>query len=282
MPNYYAHLEFGRRVMDAMPLTLRRQVEREKDAFTLGLYGPDPLMFYHPFHQNRVKRLGHAIHRQSMRPVAERLRKAVEEGKPQATGYAAGLLCHFALDSACHAYIDAQAAQGAATHGALEAELDRALMLRVGLDPMRDTPIPPIQLPEAFDQTIPAVYPGVSARQFKSGYDLFCKASRLLTLAGGTRIRAWADRFAQRHPAFAGIRGMVLSREPDPACAASSQALSELLFAQIAPTVDALGGFFAAVERDAPLGDWYDRDFHGSPAETSEEALPRVPAAAGC
>lgn len=282
MPNYFAHLEFGRRVMDVMPLPLRRQVEREKDAYALGLYGPDPLMFYHPFHQNRVKRLGHVMHRQSMRPVAERLRKAVEAGLPQARGYAAGLLCHFALDSACHAYVDAQAARGSATHGGMEAELDRVLMLRVGLDPMRDTPIPPIQLPEAFYETISAVYPGVGARQYRSGYDLFCRASRLLTLAGGTRLQVWADRYAQRHPSCAGLQGMVLTREPDPACAASSRVLLDLLFAQITPTVDALDGFFTAVEQDAPLDGWYDRDFHGNPAEALEEALSGIPATVGC
>ena len=45
MPNYYAHLEFGRHVLESLPLPLRRSIEREKTAFLLGLLGPDPLFF---------------------------------------------------------------------------------------------------------------------------------------------------------------------------------------------------------------------------------------------
>lgn len=48
--------------------------------------------------------------------MAERLLQAVEEGRPEAGGYAAGFLCHFALDSACHGYIEERAAAGPATH----------------------------------------------------------------------------------------------------------------------------------------------------------------------
>ena len=271
MPNYYAHLEFGRRVLDALPLPLRRTVEAEKQAFLLGLYGPDPL-FFSP--HSRIRQLGRTIHRQALRPTAARLRQTVEEKTPMSCGYAAGFLCHFALDSACHPYVDAMSGRGEVTHGQIEAELDRLLMLRVGLNPMQDTPIPPIQVTPELDQTLRAVYPGVSPRQYQTAYEMFCRAGRLLTLASGTRVRNLADRLAQRHPQCAPLRGVILSQEPNPACAQNSADLYGLLLETVDPAVTALEGFFAA----APLEDWYSRDFHGVPTHEEGDALVPAPA----
>ena len=271
MPNYYAHLEFGRRVLDGLPLPLRRAVEAEKDAFCLGLYGPDPLFFSTC---RRARALGHAMHRQAVRPAAERLRQGLEEHLPMAAGYAAGFLCHFALDSICHPYVDALAQAGALTHSQIEAELDRSLMLRVGLDPMEDTPIPPVPVTSSLGPVLAAVYPGITTGQFQRGYDLFCRAARLLTLASGAHLRGLTDRLASRRAAWAPLRGVVLSPEPDAGCLAASAHLTGLLLDAAAPTALVLAEFFSA----APLGDWYGRDFHGHMVQAESEQLIPAPA----
>lgn len=271
MPNYYAHLEFGRRVLDTLPLPLRKSVEAEKDAFFIGLYGPDPL-FFSP--RRRVRQQGLDLHRQAVRPVAARLRQAMEEHLPMAHGYAAGFLCHFALDSACHPYVDAMVGRGEATHGQIEAELDRLLMLRVGLDPMEDTPMPPIAVTPELEPILRAAYPGLSPRQFQQGYDLFGRISRLLTVASGAGLRGLVDRLAQRHAICAPLHGIVLTREPDPVCEQSSADLYALLTDTVSPTVEALSAYFAGAELD----EWYCRDFHATPV--GEEAASMVPAPA--
>lgn len=276
MPNYYAHLEFGRHVLESLPLPLRRSIEREKTAFLLGLLGPDPL-FFCPVPPGCPRRLGMEMHRQSLRPVAERLRWAMKENQPQATGYAAGFLCHFVLDSACHGDVDAWSEEGPLTHAAIEAEMDRTLMLQMGLDPMRDTPIPPLLPVEVLHKIIPVVYPKVSLRQYRWGYGCFCRVSRLLTLAHGTFWRRVVDWVARTIPGCAPIRGMVLTKEPDAESTAHSRILLAELSAAIPAAVTALEFFFSA----APLDGWYDRDFHGRPSETP---LPHklTPAAAQC
>lgn len=267
MPNYYAHLEFGRRVLDTLPLPLRKSVEAEKDAFFIGLYGPDPL-FFSP--RRRVRQQGRALHRQAVRPAAARLRQAMEERLPLAHGYAAGFLCHFALDSACHPYVDAMVSRGEATHGQIEAELDRLLMLRVGLNPMEDTPMPPLPVTPELEPVLRAAYPVLSPRQFQQGYDLFGRASRLLTLASGAGLRELVDRLARRHAGCAPLRGVVLAREPDPACAQSSTDLYTLLTETVSPTAEVLSAYFAGAE----LEDWYCRDFHAAPVEESASLVP--------
>ncbi|MFR1215926.1 MAG: hypothetical protein ACLSD5_02560 [Eggerthella lenta] len=66
----------------------------------------DPLFFYQPIRPNAVRREGIKMHRRSALPAVERLRQAIEDGVPMSTGYGAGFLCHLALDSACHGYVD--------------------------------------------------------------------------------------------------------------------------------------------------------------------------------
>lgn len=130
MPNYYAHLTFGQRVLADLPAGLSELIEQEREAFDLGCLGPDPLFFYQPIRPNAVRREGIKMHRRSALPAVERLRQAIEDGVPMSTGYGAGFLCHLALDSACHGYVDDRAADGPISHMAIEGEYDRMLMER--------------------------------------------------------------------------------------------------------------------------------------------------------
>lgn len=133
MPNYFAHLTFGRQVRQALPEDLRRKLRAEGPAFELGCLGPDILFFYHLLAPSTARNEGHTMHRSSALPVFWRLRAAITAGTPMAAGYAAGFLCHLALDSTCHPYVNAKAAQGEISHLAMEAEFDRWLMRRAGL-----------------------------------------------------------------------------------------------------------------------------------------------------
>ena len=119
MPNYYAHLKFGDKVLGGLPQPLAQVIDEEREAFDLGCLGPDPLFFYQPIRPNAVRREGVRMHRNSALPAVERLRQAIEEGVPMSVGYGAGFLCHLALDSACHGYVDERAADGPISHMAM-------------------------------------------------------------------------------------------------------------------------------------------------------------------
>ena len=43
MPNYFAHLIFGAKVLRETPEELSDPIRREREAFNLGCLGPDPL-----------------------------------------------------------------------------------------------------------------------------------------------------------------------------------------------------------------------------------------------
>lgn len=263
MPNYYAHLVFGREVLAQLPPILRGQLEGERGAFDIGLYGPDPLFCYHPMTRNFARTTGLSIHKEPVRPAAERLRKAVEDGLPYARGYAAGFLCHFALDSRCHYYIEERHAQGL-SHAGMEAELERALMLADGIDPLHETPMPCPELPGAFYETVTsAAYPGVRPDQFQKGLRVFRRFCRLQTRAAGTYVHRFANWAGGHSTRLSRVRGTVLSPSPDPVYAESTRVLLSLLHGEAASTAAELTRFFAVVARGGVLGSWYDRPFSG-------------------
>lgn len=52
------------------------------------------------------------------------------------TAYIYGFICHFALDRECHGYIDEKIASSGVSHAEIEAEFDRALLVKDGYDPV--------------------------------------------------------------------------------------------------------------------------------------------------
>ncbi len=75
----------------------------------MGLHGPDLLFYYHAAKSNPVSALGNAMHEEPGRVFFERARGVVHEAKDRdaALAYALGFVCHFALDSTCHPYVEA-------------------------------------------------------------------------------------------------------------------------------------------------------------------------------
>lgn len=126
MPHYYAHRVFGEQVWNALPQTLRLRLGPAYPTFRLGLYGPDPLFFHSPRQTDPVVMEGHAQHRL---PPAEVLEAFRGHGKDlNALAYAAGWLCHYMLDTACHPIVLSASGSNSLRHAAVELALDRRLM----------------------------------------------------------------------------------------------------------------------------------------------------------
>ncbi len=276
MPNYFAHLTFGTRVLERLPESLRTPLEGERAAFDLGCLGPDPLFFYHPATGNPARREGLKMHKRSALPAFRRLRAAVEERVPMSRGYAAGFLCHLALDSACHPYVEAQAARGEIGHLAMEAEFDRLLMERSGLDTRRAHLPPPAG--EAVCRAAALAYGTAGPEEFRKGYLAMRRDTALLARVSGTQAGRAADRLCGRLQVLAGARGVILGTVPAPVSAESSRTLGTLLERAVPVAAEQIGRFFASVERGAPLDPWLDRDFGGTAYQETEPVPRSAPA----
>jgi hypothetical protein len=261
MPNYYTHLYFGAQVLAALPEELRARLEGERDAYTLGQYGPDPLFFCFLPGGGRARAIGHGSHGQPAAPALERLRWAVQTQVPFSAGYAAGYLCHFALDSSCHVPIRQWFGGSHAGHTRVESELDRLLIARAGMDPDRDVPMLAPEMPEEFDRMLREyAYPGMKGKQYWEGMRIFRQVGALQTkLTGRDPVGRSMDRAVRAALRKAPRSAAVGEMRPDAACQACSLELLQVLESQVPETARQLCAFF----QGAPLGPWFHRDFYG-------------------
>ena len=274
MPNYYAHLSLGAQVLSQLPQELSLLLNRERSAFDLGCLGPDPLFFYRPTLPNPVRREGVAMHARSALPVFGRLREAVEEDAPMSAGYAAGFLCHLALDSACHGWIDRRAAEGTVTHLAMEAEFDRLLMERDDLVSLGRSYLPPMPSGEVFAAAARA-YQHTSPKQLEEGYRSMRRDTALFARLSGHRLSRPANRAVGALPGLKALQGIFLTADSHDAYAESNEYLTRQLAATVEAAAKQTQRFFQAAESGAPLDPWLDRDFKANRLSEGAGGLPQ-------
>ena len=137
MPSTYAHYRFGMAVRKALPHREQKTIDAYPELYMIGLHGPDILFYYHPLSSNPVNATGFALHEKPGKFFFENARNSIAASKnpDAALSYAYGVLCHFALDVNCHAYIDKKIAVSGISHAEIESEFDRSLMLLDGIEP---------------------------------------------------------------------------------------------------------------------------------------------------
>ncbi|MBQ9729729.1 MAG: zinc dependent phospholipase C family protein [Clostridia bacterium] len=137
MPSTYAHKRFGELVFEKLPAQMQEKIEKHKTAFYLGLHGPDILFYYKPLSKNSNRKKGLDMHfapaKNFFLPTAKTLVAQNEDPLETAAGaYAAGFICHFGLDDACHGDIYKLEDTGV-SHGKIESEFDKYLLRENGL-----------------------------------------------------------------------------------------------------------------------------------------------------
>ena len=263
MPNYFTHITFGEQVLDALPPALAASLREQWEAFVLGCLGPDPLFFYHPALPNRFRREGVRMHAQSARPAFQRLALAIRERIPMAEGYAAGFLCHYALDGACHGYINSQNAPHLA-HLAMEAEADRRLMESRGLKVRGRVHLPEIHTREVFEAAATA-YEQSGPGQLRKGYRAMRRDSWLFSLTCGRRRGDWVNWLLRQIPPCRRLDGIVLGRTPAPGSDESSRQILRRAEGLAPAAARQLLLFLETAAAGGELPGWFDRNFNGTP-----------------
>ena len=139
MPSTYAHYRFGQEVLKELPNDIKKIIIENKELYDIGLHGPDLLFYYLPLKTNEINSIGYNMHEKTGKEVFDTFRKMMTS-KKQINHYLAyyyGFICHFALDATCHGYIEKRIHESGVSHGEIEVEFDRFLMIEDGLDLIR-------------------------------------------------------------------------------------------------------------------------------------------------
>ena len=227
MPTTYAHYQFGKDVIRILPGPLQKAIENHRELFDIGLYGPDIFFYYRIFHKNRVNAIGYRMHEEYadtfFKHAAEVIKQS--ENKSAARAYIYGFICHFALDSECHKYVEKMIQVSGITHSEIEMEFDRMMLVQKHIDPMtfhRANCIHPTIKNAA---VIAEFYDGVSAKEIRKTLRYMILCDKLLTAQNPIKRKVlfFGMKVAGQ---YEGVRGMVMSEQPNPACKKYCQILN--------------------------------------------------------
>lgn len=262
MPSTYAHRKFGARVLEQLPVELKKVVEGHRQLFDIGLHGPDLLFYYHAAKTNPVSSLGNAMHDRPGRVFFERARGVVchAQDREAALAYALGFVCHFALDSTCHPYVERYTRESGVTHCEIETEFDNALMRRDGHDPLKFFTAGHIRVSEANAKVIMPFYEGITEQTTLEAIKGMIQVHRLLQASNA--VKRWVVLTGMKVVGkYDKLHGLVANPTPNPLCEESSREL-ETLFEQAMPLAHRLILEFAdKLETNQPLDAAYEHTF---------------------
>lgn len=237
MPSIYTHQQFGNEVEQQLPRKIRVRTDTHRDLFSIGFQGPDIFFFYHPLSWGEVPKYGGRLHELSghafFKGALERYRQLSLSGQGEgnvqeaAEAYLFGVLCHYALDSTCHKFIDETDALGVTTHAALEGDYDRRLIAREGRDPVKEDVVREFRPTRQGAAVIALFYPEVSARIVEQSMKSCVFLQHLLRCpCDGKRNFLYSalkllGKYESLHP-------HIMNKEPDPACQEAEERLDEL------------------------------------------------------
>lgn len=219
MPTTYAHYKFGKEVMSALPRPLQNAIENNRELFDIGLHGPDILFYYRPVVKNPVSGQGYELHDKMADEFFENASQVIRnaENPASARAYIYGFICHFALDSECHNYIEKMIQVSGISHSEIEMEFDRMLLTEDFINPVRYLGTrhirPTIEnarviAPFFQDLTPEMVKKALSSMIFYHKLLLAPNPGKRKVLFGGMKVAGL----------YSSMKGMVMSLEPNPAC----------------------------------------------------------------
>ena len=132
MPGIVSHREMGRAVYNELPSNITGEII--DDIFNMALFASDPYSFYRflafPF-KHGINRRSSVMHAEHTADFLVELAKRSRNNK-EMFSYLAGYLCHYALDSDAHPYINARSGDIGGMHMAIEDRLDVITLEKLG------------------------------------------------------------------------------------------------------------------------------------------------------
>lgn len=257
MPSYYAHEIFGDEVLDSLPKDYADIIRRDRDGWICGLYGPDPLMF-----DPRLNRYSRKMHHDTVKKAVERLSVPAREGEDQAAGFTAGLLCHLALDSACHPEI-LDYVNSDCSHFAIEAEFDRYLLSRHGCIRTRRAAIRMPRSKEVYKAAAKA-WPRVNHSEYGvslKGYKAAADAAIFFT---GKPVRKFYNAVTGCIKSLRSVHGAILPKTPPASLLGECRKLESMLEDSVGATAELIEQTLNAIVTGGGLDMLPSVDYYGA------------------
>ena len=268
MPSTYAHYRMGQEVLEQVSDPARSIIMKHKQLYDIGLHGPDILFYYHPLETNPVNAIGYGLHERSGKyffgKAAEIIEKAPD--KEAALAYIYGFICHFALDSTCHGYIDEKIAQSGVSHTEIEVEFDRSLMIEDGKDPVRQELTKHIVPSMENVEVIAHFFPGTEPKQVKKALKGMIRNNQLLLAPSGLK-RKMIYAILRLSGNYKEMHGLLVNFKANPACKDSTEKLHQMYAVAENRAVMLIDEYGKYMTKEVALNTLYNYTFSGKEKE---------------
>lgn len=262
MPTTYAHYKFGKEVISALPRPLQSAIENNRELFDIGVHGPDILFYHNPLKKDTVTSQGYDLHD---RMADEFFRHALEvlknaDDPAAARAYIYGVICHFALDSECHPYVEKMIHTSGISHSEIEMEFDRLLLKEDYINPVRYLATKHIHPGKENGAVIAPFYEDLTAETIEKTLKGMIFCHKLLHAPG-----MWKRRLLFGGMKLTGqyqsMHGMVMSLEPNPECKEYCQLLKRLYSGAVPVAAGLIIRFQKALFEGEELPERFHRTF---------------------
>lgn len=254
MPSTYTHYRFGKEVITCLPSPYRKPIEKYRDLYNIGLHGPDILFYYKPLSSNSVNKTGYAMHDVSSDLFFHKASGLFHtcENQDALKAYLYGFICHFALDSTCHPYIEKITHTTGISHSEIETELDRSFMLMDHLDINSYIPIEHIHATDFNSHIIAPCFDTVSEQEVKAALKGMITSHKLLHAPDRVkRNLLYAGLKLTGH--FDSMQGLIMKPQPDSQCKKYCLLLQNLYTEAVTTASSLIQQYNNVLEHDAPL-----------------------------
>lgn len=261
MPTTYAHYTFGQEVLKNLNDETKKIINENIDLYNIGLHGPDILFYHQPLKPNQISKIGHDLHEQTANIFFENARNVIisSDDFNASCSYILGFICHFMLDSHCHPYIRLFE-NDELTHGEIETEFDRFIMLKHNKRPVSFRPTSHIVPIEYSAEIISCFYEGVSRESILRSLKSMKFNLNLLV----------APSVLKRYIIFSGLklsgnykkmRGLIMNYESNKECIKLNKDLYDLYEKAVVKATEIIHEYYSKLNSKDSINSYFNRNF---------------------
>ncbi len=264
MPAIYAHNKFGKFVIAKLPVREKAIIKKYPRAFRIGLQGPDFLFFYRAFSKNKINRIGVYYHHHDIYPFIQNALDVIRDFGEDSSQYSyiLGFICHFALDNACHPFVNEAMRITGCGHVEIEGDLDHLILSSEDYAP-EYYPMDKL-VPTDFDTALSMApfYESLSVHKIQISLRWMRRIKHFF-VAPGLLKRSLIDLLTHATLHYKRLNGHVIQPTANKKCRKETKHLYKLLKAAVPNAVSLIQNFNAALKSDC-LSDDFHKDFNGN------------------
>ena len=262
MPSTYTHYRFGQEVIQKVPKDIQKIILENKELYDIGLHGPDILFYYRPLKNNSINSIGYQMHEHQGKEFFDFASKILQAKQTnEALAYLLGFICHFTLDASCHGYIDQKIAQSGVSHGEIEVEFDRDLMMKDGLDPLRHKLTNHI-IPSIENAKVIAPFFKVTDKEIMKALKSM-KIYNDLLIAPTKLKRNFIYALLHLTGNYKEMHGLIVNYKANPLCKDSTEKLNQLYKQALEKVIELICDYYHLSLFEKTKEDFYQHTFSG-------------------